>query len=45
MSEEKNNEIIASSNLPSVDALQSKILELTKSIPEFKHSKKNVRED
>ena len=40
MSEEKNNEIIASSNLPSVDALQSKILELTKSIPEFKHSKK-----
>ena len=40
MSEEKNNEIIASSNLPSVDVLQSKILELTKSLPEFKHSKK-----
>ena len=40
MSEEKNNEIVASSNLPSVDALQSKILELTKSIPEFTHSKK-----
>jgi len=40
MKNSEKSEIIASSNLPSVDALQSKILKLTESIPEFKHSKK-----
>ena len=39
MNEEKN-EITVRPDLPLVEALQSKILNLTKSLPEFKHSKK-----
>ena len=39
MNEEKNK-ITVRSDLPLVESLQSKILNLTKSLPEFKHSKK-----
>ena len=36
----KKNELVKSPDLPLVEELQSKILNLTKSLPEFKHSKK-----
>lgn len=36
----KNQELTKSVELPLVEELQSKILDLTKSLPEFKHSKK-----
>jgi hypothetical protein len=36
----KKNELVKSPDLPLVEELQSKILDLTKSLPEFKHSKK-----
>ena len=36
----KKQELTKSVELPLVEELQSKILNLTKSLPEFKHSKK-----
>ena len=40
MKNSEKNEITVRPDLPLVEALQSKILNLTKSLPEFKHSKK-----